>query len=78
MGAPADNGKIVYSKISPSEFSSYVSKSGYDPLSVMNSLANGEMKYNRYTSQVDSTKRIYSKVKVGYKSKEIKSEEDGW
>lgn len=76
MGAAADNGKIVYSKISPSEFSSYVSKAGYDPLSVMNSLGKGEMRYNRYITQVDSSKDVYSKVKVGYKAKEIKSDDD--
>lgn len=76
MGAPADDGKIVYSKISPSDFSSYVSKSGYDPYSVLQNLQNENTTMNRYTGQVDKSKPIYQKVKVGYQAKEVKGEDD--
>lgn len=77
MGAPADNGKIVYSKISGSDFSNYVSKAGYDPLVVLNKLGNENTVYNRYTGKVDSSKDVYNKVKVGYKAKEVRDEESG-
>lgn len=76
MGAPADDGKMVYSKISPSDFSSYVSKSGYDPYSVLQNLQNENTTMNRYTGQVDKSKPIYQKVKVGYQAKEVKGEDD--
>lgn len=76
MGAPADDGKMVYSKISPSDFSSYVSKSGYDPYSVLQNLQNENTTMNGYTGQVDKSKPIYQKVKVGYQAKEVKGEDD--
>lgn len=76
MGAPADDGKMVYSKISPSDFSSYVSKSGYDPYSVLQNLQNKNTTMNRYTGQVDKSKPIYQKVKVGYQAKEVKGDDD--
>ena len=79
MGAPADDGKMVYGKISASDFTNYVSKAGYDPLDVLNKLNEGNNSYNRYTGRVDSSKEIYKKVKIGYKSKEVKNEDDnGW
>ena len=72
MGAPADNGRLVYSKISASDFTGYVSKAGYDPMSVLNQLSKNNNSWNRYTGLVDTTKPIYNKVKVGHQAKEIK------
>ena len=76
MGAPADDGRIVYSKISASDFTANVSKSGYDPYSVLAKLQKENNSYNNYTGQVDSSKKIYNNVKVGYKAKQVSDEEE--
>ena len=76
MGAPADDGRMVYSKISASDFTANVSKSGYDPYSVLAKLQKENNSYNNYTGQVDSSKKIYNNVKVGYKAKQVSDEEE--
>ena len=76
MGAPADDGRIVYSKISASDFTANVSKSGYDPYSVLAKLQKENNSYNNYTGQVDGSKKIYNNVKVGYKAKQVSDEEE--
>lgn len=75
MGAQAENGRFVYSKISASDFTNYVSKAGYDPVSVLNSLQKNKNAQNKYMSRVDDSKAIYNKVKIGYKAKENKDDE---
>ena len=80
MGASAPDGSIVYSKITPSEFSTYVSKSGYDPYKLANTLSENRAEYgNKYTSQVDARNESYKTVKIGYKAKEDKGDStDDW
>ena len=76
MGAPAEDGRMVYSKISASDFTANVSKSGYDPYSVLSKLQNQNNANNYYTSFVDSSKNIYNNVKVGYKAKQLSNDEE--
>lgn len=77
MGSQTSNGKIVYAKINPSEFNSYVSRAGYDTYSVLNRLDENSSKlpYNRYSAAVDSSNKVYNNAKVGYESKDLPNEE---
>ena len=76
MGSPSDNGKMVYGKISPADFTNYVSKSGYDPYDTLTKLTADNNSFNRYTGKVDTTKKVYNKVKIGYNAKQVKDDEE--
>ena len=75
MGAPAEDGKIVYSRIAEKDLNEYVSRLGYNPIVVKQSLTGKQRAYNTYTGKVQKG-TIYNDVKINFKSKDIKEEDD--
>lgn len=74
IGAPAPDGRYVYTEISETDFADYVSKRGYNPIVVKNSLLNREREINRYSSNIEKG-TIYEPVKINTSSKDINSGE---
>lgn len=75
MGAPAENGRIVYSRISEKDLSEYVSKLGYNPIMVKRDLdATSNNNRNRYSGAVNNSP-IYDKVKINFKARDVEEED---
>lgn len=74
MGAPAEDGKMVYSRINEKDLNEYVTKLGYNPIVVKQSLTNKQRALNRYTGQTQKGS-IYDAVKINFKSKNIEDED---
>lgn len=74
IGAPAEDGKMVYSRINEKDLNEYVTKLGYNPIVVKQSLTNKQRALNRYTGQTQKGS-IYDAVKINFKSKNIEDED---
>lgn len=76
MGAPAENGRMVYSPIEEKELKEYVSKLGYNPIEVKRDLdrVSGNNQ-NRYTGVVNKD-NIYTSTKINFKSRDVKDEDE--
>lgn len=74
MGAPAEDGKMVYSRIDEKDLNEYISRVGYNPIVVKKNLLQEKRLLNRYTSQVDKG-AIYDKTKINFKSKNVEDDD---
>lgn len=74
MGAPAEDGKMVYSRINEKDLNEYVTKLGYNPIVVKQSLTSKQRALNRYSGQTQKGS-IYDAVKINFKSNNIEDED---
>ena len=70
MGAPADDGKMVYSRINEKDLNEYVTKLGYNPIIIKQSLTSNKRDLNRYTGKTQEA-GIYKDVQINFKSKDV-------
>lgn len=76
MGAPAENGRMVYSPIEEKDLKEYVSKLGYNPIEVKRDLDRvSNNNRNRYSGVVNKD-NIYNSTKINFKSRDVKDEDD--
>ena len=75
MGAPAEDGKMVYSRINEKDLNEYVTKLGYNPIVVKQSLTSQQRALNKYSGQTQKGS-IYDGVKINFKSKEVSDDDN--
>ncbi|WP_277496606.1 hypothetical protein [Elizabethkingia anophelis] len=71
LGAPSDDGKSVYSRISETEFNNYVRGLGYNPISVKATLTNSDRELIKQPSGINKNNSIYKNTKISFKSKDL-------
>lgn len=76
LGAPSDDGKSVYSRISETEFNNYVRGLGYNPISVKATLTNSDRELIKQPTSINKNNSIYKNTKISFKSKDLGDDAD--
>lgn len=75
VGAPASDGNYVYAPVSETDFNTYITKRGYNPMLVKKQLIEKERYINNYSSRMIKGS-IYENVKINPKAKDVNSGKD--